>query len=249
MNAVLGEAPCQSSPGVLKSEIVTVSAEEFERVRLLLEKAIADEFSKDPVPPAEVHPGHWFFWPYRDVELQLEETQFYNYGTPVGGTGRLQAHISYPYGNHDRIKPRPASAPFDKKLAERAAKDARYISDLIADNLHAKNLNKQKAYLFGYNAVFNASEEKRSRMWPAREATYKGERWDPLHTTIHNFFFDVRKQDPAKWDEIFSGEPQYKRPREWSPRERGYHGPSYDAFFSGAITALDDWSRTERFYD
>jgi len=204
---------------------------------MALDQAYADYLVK----PAELRPGHWEMWPRRSVRLTLEEARFWFYGEPGAGTGKLQADIQYPYGNHDRIRPK-SDTPFTEKLAVRAAKSAEGISKNLSDN-YGDHRKAQEAYLFAYDVIVKMTEDKRKRFWAVREPTYHPKaNWEPLHDTSHRLFQDSRKNNPKEWDRIFAGPKQYMSPREWGPRERGYNQHLYDVFFSGVLSAIDDWA-------
>lgn len=218
-----------------------VPEHEFERVRQLLQAALDKAYADYLVKPAELAPGHWEMWPTRSVRLTLEEARFWMYGVPGEGTGKLQADIEFPYGNHDRIRPKKGT-PFTEKLATRAAKSAEEISNMRVQH-YKLDRSSQEGYLFGYNTIVEMPDEKRVRFWAVREPTYKAQaNWAPLHESVHRLFEDSRQQDPKEWDALFSGPKQHMTPREWSPRTRGYSQNNYDNFFHGVLDALDDWA-------
>lgn len=227
---------------------MTVPREVFEEARQWIDEALAEVYSDLIVKPAELTPGHWYLWPFRDVELHLEETKIWEYGVPVADTGRLQAHLYHPYGNSYRIRPRPADSPFTKKLARKAVEQARGLTDLRAEHLRASSMGGQEAYLFGYSSVFDAPENRRTQLLNTWKVSNRDRSWAPLHNLIKEWFFDARLRDPEKWDRLFSGEQQYRHPREWSPRQRGYNPNAYDIFFHGALDAVGDMYEGKRFY-
>ena len=231
-----------------------VSEAEFQRVRGLVEQALAEQFGDLLVPPAELRPGYWELWPIRDIRLGVEETQIWHYGAPVGGTGRLQIHIEYPYGNHSRVH-----AKKDRELTEKqvlqAVKTARMLSDQRAAHLRMNTIEKQEGYLFGYRSFWNMEPERQRRLYSLFEDVVTAEGaskpWSALHEAIKRLFMNSRQVDEKAWDLLFKGPVSREMsPRDWSPRGPiGYSDAMYDLFHQGVMAALDDWEQRRRFYD
>lgn len=214
-----------------------VPPEEFDRARRLVGEAIEKAYSGFTIPPVEIAPGYWEMWPLRGVVLKLQETKYWIYGRPVGGTGNLQAHISWPYGNNDRIR---SKGPFDARLAKKAAAAARNISDILVAHYGSGPATEQ-AYLAGVKAVETASDGDLRRLWPFREATYLSHRadWDSLHEGIRAF---LKMRDDRKG--ILDWSPDEDVSQGWEVHEKalGSDWKVYDMAMRGVLDALDDWA-------
>lgn len=221
-----------------------VSPEDFEAARALMADAIAEAYDGlYLVPPVEVLPGEWAFWPTREIGLKLEETMWWSYGKPVGGTGNLQAHITWPYGNSERIKPRPARKKFDKKTAEAAARVAKVVSEQRAEHLGYNRVSVQEAYIAGYEAVEKASEDDLRRLWHVRRETYVTTRadWEKLHGGVKVFL--KMKRDVKGAFEWMPGEDE---PSPWDKFEGVVENDMlYSAASNGVLNALDDWAMAQ----
>lgn len=221
---------------------------EFNRVRGLVEKALAEAFVDHVVPPAELRPGYWELWPIRDIRIGIEETKIWHYGVPVGGTGKLQIHIEYPYGNHAREKPR--GEHISERLVKSAVNLALMLSDQRAEHLRIRSVEAQEAYLFGYEKFWEMDAERQRRFFELFEEAKTSKGWSQLHEAIKRLFLKSRMDDPVIWDHLFEGEPQQESPRDWSPRDpQGYNPSRFDLFNWGVMDALDDWSQRRRFYN
>lgn len=192
------------------------------------------------VPPVEVFPGEWALWPGRDIVLKLEETRWWSYGKPVGGTGNLQAHIMWPIGNNERIKPKPAGKKFDKKTAVSAAQFARALSEQRSEHLGFNRVLIQKAYRVGYEAVENASADELERFWPVYRETYLSSQadWQKLHRAL-KVFLRMRRDEKGPFEWM----PGENEPNPWD-EFKGVSGKDivYSAASNGAFHALDDWA-------
>lgn len=213
-----------------------VPQEEFDRARRFVGEAIAKAYDGFTIPPVEIAPGYWEMWPIRAVALKLKETRIWIYGRPYGGTGNLQAHISWPYGNNDRIR---SKGPFDARLAKKAAEAARNISDILIQH-YRTGPAAEKAYLAGYKAVETASDEELRWLWPFREATYLHHRadWDSLHESIRAFL----KMGPFRKG-ILDWTPDEEISTLWEAHEKALGSDKvYDMAMRGVLDGLDDWA-------
>jgi hypothetical protein len=232
---------------------VAVSEEEFDRVRGLVEQALAEQFGDLLVPPAELKPGYWELWPLRNIRLGIEETRLWSYGVPGGGTGHLQIHIEFPYGNHSRIKARKGD--LSGKQIKDAIKHARDLSDGRSQSIHTNSVEKQEAYLFGYRTFRDLDADRQRRFFSLYEDITKpgggseSSKWSRFHESTKRLFFNSRPDDPEAWDRLFKGVPQHESPRDWSPRDpEGYDPSTFDMFYRGATDALTDWTDFRRFF-
>lgn len=214
-----------------------VPQEEFDRARRFMGLALEKAYSGFTIPPTELAPGYWVLWPMQSVILKLEETRLWSYGIPGAGTGNLQAHIQWSYGNNERLK---AKGPFDEKLAKKAAESARGISEILTEHYGFRS-GAERAYLAGYKAVEEASEEELRRLWPAREETYLSDRanWDRLHEAIR-VFLKMDRGEKGVLDWIPDEEVPYK----WEAHEKalGSDWKVYDYAMRGVLDALDQWA-------
>jgi hypothetical protein len=165
-----------------------VDPEVFEAAREILseelEKAYEGVFV---VPPVEVVPGLWMMWPDQRVEVILEETRNWSYGMPGAGTGVLQAHVHWPYGHHERIKPKKGRQLGRKEL-RKAAKTALDISRVWAAHYRVESVESQEAWLRGKSVFEGLPEDVKENIWEERALTFSDHqaKWDRLWNAIYD---------------------------------------------------------------
>lgn len=219
-----------------------VSPEEYEHARQLLSNAINEAYEGVYlVPPVELAPGYWALWPHRDVRINLEETRMWSYGKPMGGTGNLQAHITWPYMQSNRVKPLPIGSRFDEDTAIRAAEIARRVSDARMTHYKLESPLAQKAYLAAYNLVEEASPEDRRELWDLWERTRAGD-FRIFHKATKAFLrIGSHKRGVLDW--MPDEDAEHGR---WGVFYKSMgHDKLYSAAQSAVMDALDDWAVSE----
>lgn len=208
---------------------------EFERVRRLLGEALQKEFEGHPFPPIEMAPGYWKLWPHRSVRVKLEESRFWMYGRPMGGTGNLQVKMYYPY-NSERFSSKGA---FTDRAIKRIAKNAKENSEGLAKLHHDDTPEAKQAYFVGYKAVEDATEEERQNLWIFRGPTWREQRpnWDDLHTAIRAFLKMPDVQGVLDWIPDEASDPK------WDSLLKTFDDSTlYDKAMRGTLDAIDDWA-------
>lgn len=135
---------------------------------------------------------------------------------------------------------------FGTSEAERAARFAKQISDTLAKHYGDARIEAQEAYIAGYQAVEEASEEELRHLWPARAEIYINPRadWQQLHRAIHAFLrMPTFRAGVLDW---LPAETTQEHLELWDSLLRVLGpGTLYDRAMRGVLHALDEWAVRE----
>lgn len=211
-----------------------VPQEEVDRVLGLLRPALQEAYKDFAVPPVEIGPGYWELWPARHVRLIVEEPRWQVYGVPYGGTGNLRVLFAWPYQRETiRLK------NFNQGAAKRIAKRAVELSKGLMDHYNYGPA-KERAYIEGYKAVQEASEEDRRHLWVARDRIWHEDRptWDLYHEAVRRF---LKMGDYHKG--VLDWVPDEEISTTWTDLQKELSEDSlYDTASRGVSDAIDDWA-------
>lgn len=223
-------------PALWASDILRqmVPQEEIDRVLALLRPALQEAYKDFTIPPVEIGPGYWEMWPARHLRLILEEPQYHMYGVPLGGTGNLRVLFSWPY-QREVIRPKK----FNEAAARRIAKRAVEISKGLIEHYNYGPA-KERAYIEGYKAVQDASEEDLRSLWAARDRIWHEDRphWDRYHEAVKRFL----KMGFYR-DGVLDWIPEEEISSTWTDLQKELSEDSlYDTASRGVSDAIDDWA-------
>jgi hypothetical protein len=211
-----------------------VPQEEVDRVLALLRPALQEAYKDFAVPPVEIGPGYWTLWPARHLRLVLEEPRYQIYGVPYGGTGNLRVLFAWPYQRQAiRLK------NFDERSAKKISKRAVELSKGLMEHYNYGPA-KERAYIEGYKAVQEASEEDLRHLWVAREPIWNESRpnWDRYHKAVQRFLrMGFYREGVLDWI------PEEEINVTWTDLQKELSDDSlYDTASRGVSDALDDWA-------